>query len=474
MKKVKVLLPYVIAGALCLCVAIPVRSNSVVLDEAYSVNLVRGSLREIISGAARDVHPPLFYLLLKLAAWLAGGESLVLYRAVTVLATCLNLLVLGATVIRRRWGSRTAVFYLLWFGAAYGTFEYSTLIRMYSWGALWVAAAGLAVVFFYEKEQMRYLALSIVLTLASMYTHYYAVIAVFFSWLLLLLLVLLRKRKMIWHVLTGGILIVLGYWPWLRVWYIQSRRVAGDFWMSDFDWIDWFNAPAQLMESSLKGIGTLLYFLVFVFVIDSFLNKRWKALLFLMVFVGTMVTGALVSVLITPMWSNRYLYVAWGMLSLFMALAAGQIQGPYRWVPQIVLGVVLCCACYFSVKNILADEMITGNADEWVAYLREEVDGDAILIIDDPWEHCTVFYYYLPGAEILMTEDVNVETIRSKLDKAEEKQIWYIADYVQIKYGVEKMESLLNQFGYTLNSVGNYVIKYKNLELFKVEAIKNE
>ena len=73
MKRFKGIAPYITAIFVCIFVSFPAVSQSVVLDEAYSAGLVRGNIPSIIHGAAIDVHPPLYYLILKVSRFF-GGE----------------------------------------------------------------------------------------------------------------------------------------------------------------------------------------------------------------------------------------------------------------------------------------------------------------------------------------------------------------------------------------------------------------
>lgn len=191
MQRFKGIAPYITAICICIFVSFPAVSQSVVLDEAYSAVLVRGNIPDIIRGAAIDVHPPLYYLILKVSQFF-GGESLLKYRLVTAGGTYLNLLLLGATLIRKRWGCRVSILYILWFGLTYSTLEKTTFLRMYSWGAFFVTGAAIFLFLYYENGKKRDILLGAVMTLAAMYTHYYAVISVFLMWVILLLAVFLN------------------------------------------------------------------------------------------------------------------------------------------------------------------------------------------------------------------------------------------------------------------------------------------
>lgn len=479
MKKIKIALPYVLAVLVSLFVSFPAVSNSVVLDEAYSIDLVRGSVSDIIQGAAADVHPPLYYLILKLAASF-GGEALFKYRIVTALGTYLNLLLVGATMIRRQWGCRVSTLYILWFGLTYSTLEKSTFVRMYSWGGLFVTAAAVFLFFYYKNGRKRDIFLGIMMTLAAMYTHYYAVMAVFFAWLFLLLAVFLKKRRKTGYILLGGAAVAAGYLPWLGKLLNQSKRVTDNYWMTGFNWHEWKIVPAALMETadgSFIGVGMVLYSFLVILLILALIRRKWDALLCVSVFVCTMIMGALLSVLFTPIWATRYMYVAWGLVSLFVAIVAGEVTSFYSNIAQGLLIAVLAVTGLISLNTMLADETMSNTADEWVAFLEEHVDRDACIIVDDPAEHSLVYAFYLPDADFIYTENLlgqDVEAILSDfLENSRNHQMWYIDDYRQQKIGVDLIRGYLEKLGYSIQSEGFFVIEQKDLEVFRIEEKRN-
>lgn len=478
MEKVKSIIPYIVAAFACLYVSFPAASGSVILDEAYTINLVRGNVSDIVRGAASDVHPPLYYLILKLSG-LFGGESLFKYRIITTMGTCLNLLLAGATMIRKQWGRRVSVLYILWFGLTYSTLEKSTFVRMYSWGAFFVITAALLLFSYYKTDRRRNLVIGIVMTLAAMYTHYYALMAVFFVWLFLLLAVLIKQRKKAGCVFLGGIVAAAGYLPWLGNLLTQSRRVAGSFWMSGFDWNEWKMVPAALMETTegaVNGVGMVLYVFIGILLLLALVRRKWDALLCAAVFVSTMIMGALLSILVTPIWATRYMYVCWGLIALFVAIVAGEVISVYSDITQGLVIVVLVITGLSSLNTMLHDETIQNTAGAWIDFLEENVDENAILIIDDPAEHREVYSFYLPDAEIFSTETVSGENAEEALSAflrdSGGRQIWYVVDYRQQKMGVDRMRDCLGNMGCSIESVGSYVIEQKELELFRVEEIQ--
>lgn len=477
MIKYKKYIPYIAALAVCAFVLFPVGSNNIVLDEAYSISLVRGDVGSIIRGAAGDVHPPLYYLILKMSSFLFG-ESLALYRVVTALATCLNVLILGATLIRKQWGVRTSVIYILWFGLTYGTLERSIYIRMYTWAAFFVTATAIFLFSYYQKQCKSSMVMGILMTLCAMYTHYYALIAVFLMWLFLLVFSFFRKKNVSW-ILLGGVLVTVGYLPWLHNLLSQSKRVADDYWMTGFDWNEWLKVPAALMETSEtvpNGVGMILYTLMVITLILALIRKRWDALLCVAVFFGTMLGGAVLSVLVTPIWATRYMYVAWGLIALFMAITTGEVISEYSKYVQGTLVLILLIVGVYSLNTMLEDETMTSSADEWVAFLHENVESNAAVIYDDPGEHGLVYKCYLPDAQFICTETLKDQGAEERLEEwlteNEANQLWYVVDYTQQRMGPGAIGEYLTHLGYAMESEGSFTIKQKNLEVFRVTQIK--
>lgn len=478
-EKLKAAIPYILAIFVSIYVSFPAVSYNLRLDEAYSIDLVRGSISGIIRATSADVHPPLYYLILKVFN-LWGNESLLKYKMATALGTYLNLILLGATVVRKRWGCRVSVLYILWFGLTYSTLDLTTFVRMYTWAAFFVTAATLFLFLYYENNRKRDLFFGIIMTLGAMYTHYYALIASFFIWLFLLMAVFVKKRKRTGYIFLGGAVVTIGYLPWLRTLLAQSSRVANDYWMKGFDWNEWRMIPATLMESEdpVVGIGAVLYAFLIILLVLAFVRKKWDAILCATVFFCTTTSGALISEFVTPIWATRYIYVVWGLAALFVSIAAGEVLSDFSNIIQGMLVVVIAISGLVSLNMISKSERMVNSADEWVAFLEENVDDDAYMIVDDPAEHNFVYKFYLHDAEYIFTENLLTQDISRSLDaflkEGAGHQIWCVIDYRQQKIGFNAMQSYLEELGYTIESVGYYTIEQKDLEVFKVEKKDHE
>lgn len=104
-KFLPILMPVLIAsGYMLLCSAN--LHQSVWFDEAYSGALVKFNFDEIWSMTAADVHPPLYYFLLKIWSMMFGSADYVL-RFLSVFFGALTIII-GFFLIRREFGLKTA------------------------------------------------------------------------------------------------------------------------------------------------------------------------------------------------------------------------------------------------------------------------------------------------------------------------------------------------------------------------------
>ena len=110
-------------------------------DEAFTLTLVQGNLKEIIEGTANDVHPPLYYFYSKLFYDIANG-SLWVQKLSTIIPQ-VGTYILIATLFRKKFGDKAAFLSLLFFTCIPCTMEFSVQVRMYSIALFFVTLCGL-------------------------------------------------------------------------------------------------------------------------------------------------------------------------------------------------------------------------------------------------------------------------------------------------------------------------------------------
>lgn len=105
-------------------------SDNVWFDETYTLALIRHNFYEIVEILQTDMHPPLYFIGLKLFCSMAGYD--IVCTKLFSLLGYIMLLLLGCLIVRKDYGDRTAALYLLILGAIPMSFYFSVQQRCYS------------------------------------------------------------------------------------------------------------------------------------------------------------------------------------------------------------------------------------------------------------------------------------------------------------------------------------------------------
>ena len=221
----------------------------------------------------------------------------------------------------------------------------------------------------------------------------------------------------------------------------------------------------------------VLFVLILLLLVPALIRKKWDALCCIGVFFGTMLLAAVISVAVTPIWMTRYMYVAWGMVALFVAITMGEAVSRYSGLVQSILLLVLAIAGVSSFNMMMEDETMDNSADEWVDFLQQNVEADAGIVFDDSSEHSLVYLYYMPDVKLICTSEFRKnggvdETLKNWLSENSGRQLWFLINYRQGPFGTEAMEKTFRSLGYSMEKKGAFVIKQKTLEMFRVEVIR--
>lgn len=361
-------------------------------DEAYTMELVRENhFWGIIQNTANDVHPPLYYLIVKCFVLLFGDTFLV-YKAVSIIPMVLTML-LAVSHIRPWWGEKAAVLFLIMVNAIPCVLEYVVQMRMYSWALFFVTWAGLSAYGMCMKEdkQIRKYC-CIQLTAASLlgcYTHTYAMLSCVCIYMLLCVCVLLqcRKRKdwiLLKTSLVSGSTVAVCYLPWLVILLRQTMNRIENYWIEPVTWEVIRKYPDFLFASQLPGSAVLYLVLsgAAVLVCINRCRKRsngdWDGLAALMILAVPLLTaliGIVVSVLVTPFFIARYLLPCMGLFALFLALAFQEKRESVR----ILIGIFGLFMVLESYQKNIEMEYHSTHTEELLAYMEDHLEPEDLI-----------------------------------------------------------------------------------------------
>lgn len=256
---------------------------AIIGDETFSMKLAEHGYGEIVSLTARDVHPPLYYFLLKAVVDVSSALSV---HPVTAgkLASVLPFLLLAVvfcTKVRKQYGNMAAALSLLCVAGMPQMMKFAVEIRMYSWGMfflvlMWLAFCDIVT----EQGRRAYVAFTVFGVLAA-YTHYFACLAAGYLYLALFGYFLVKERAKLKYWLGCGVITVLCYLPWLPVLRRQVSGVQEGYWIEEIslgtlvDYFQFLCNPAVYVYYSGTILGILTFLLVAAVVVwIPFLAKR--------------------------------------------------------------------------------------------------------------------------------------------------------------------------------------------------------
>lgn len=376
--------------------------QSLRLDESQSLWTVHYSWEGMLNTIARDVHVPLYFILLKL--WLELTEwSVVSARSFSLLWTLLSLPL--AYALGRATGSKKlAVLATVLYAISPFVHWYSSEVRMYSF-VLFLATAHVYAFYSLIRGRKKYVwPLSIITLLLGIYAHY-------FFWFLLIAdgvaYIFYRKQRagldIRFWIMTG--LAFASFVPWLVFVERQPVRLlsepllgvpsAVDVFITVFQFVIGFLDPD--LNSALMSLWPALILALFFTLSRRELAPRallYPALVFVLPIVGTV----LVSYLYRPVYAARYLVV---VLPGFVLLLGWLIIVLGKKVGRIVLILLVVIASFLSLRQSMIRLMpLKEDFAQASAVIIEEKQPGDILYVSAPFVTYPMEYYSDGGLQI--------------------------------------------------------------------------
>ena len=325
-------------------------------DETYTKSMLNGTLSDFYAKFKNDLHPPLYYLGLRLYTGLFGlsTTSLRTFSVVGVLAT----LLLGYFAGQRIFGKQGALYLCLMLISVPMLAVYSHQARMYSWAAFSITGVFIYSCLFIRTGTTRDLILLLIFTVAAMYIHYYSMIAAFMANVFVFLqLVLTKNRKWLNHLISLLIAAIL-FLPWLFMFIVQVKRVQNAFWAPEVSLptiLSCFTIPftEQFWTTGYsKSLTILMYTLIVLTILLSFTKSfseyRLVLWLSLFIFLGTLFIAMIISLFSQPILYSRYVAVIVTMLIIPVTILLTQMK--IKWLKIILIPVILFLGIRISIS----------------------------------------------------------------------------------------------------------------------------
>ncbi|MCM1126301.1 MAG: hypothetical protein NC429_07490 [Lachnospiraceae bacterium] len=385
-------------------------SGDIWYDELFTMGLAGQPLRELIDITAADVHPPLYYMIVKLflgslGAGKSGAEQVMIAKLLSVLPFFLCMLY-AVTKIRKHFGMFSAGLYFFLLITMPQMADYTVEIRMYGY-ALFFITAGMLHAYeltdFSEDRRKDWIhwGMLTVYALAACYTHYFACVAACMIYVYLFGEALWSRRlgKRIKPFLASGAVCALGYLPWLATAVVsQVKNVKENYWIQPLSirtllgCVKFLFCPA-LGHEMLGNIAAVALCLFYgagfaVWILRSIRRredkKAQRKLIFcagcLSVLMGIIGFGFLASALVRPIFVYRYMLPAAGVFWLAFSIMVSELK-PGRGAGTVMV-LALAVIGVRNYRSFYGEEMWKRVQMEKTQEVLEQIGGEDILIFN--------------------------------------------------------------------------------------------
>lgn len=381
------------------------------LDEALTGSYIRMGWGELLAFTTTDVHPPLYYFIVKAGITLFGDHVCVV-KLFSYLPFVLTL-ILTAVKVRREYGNRTAFLILVFLCTTPCIIERNAEMRMYQWAMFFVYAFALWLFSAVKTKRRNDWLICLLFGLGAAYTHYYALVAVAILYAFFFF-ANIKDKKIVINILINGVISVAGYLPWLLVFFGQAKTLKETGW-----WQEAGLSLADIYEyvifpfAEKTGYEEMLFIgLLFVVMLCLILGKgkEYKAetTAAISTYILLILLGILVVIFYQPVFIPRFIYPTVGVLLFGMAMVAA------KWRTEIicVMGAVLLL---FAAKtyNSQLHYQYDGDSVPALHAFMETIEEDSLIVCDQDGVKCIVEYLY-PEQEIENDTDVIEEQVAER------------------------------------------------------------
>lgn len=357
--------------------------------------------------------------------------------------------------------------------------QYGIEIRMYSWGMLFVTMVYIYCIQWLKKDNVKYLILMTIFTIFSIYTHYFAAVSVSCIYLFLLIYIIKDKNRIKKYILSLAS-ICLAYIPWIIIFIKQVLVVKESYWINDIT-LDTakrlFQYPFTINENKFLTfiILCLLMITIILFVLKRNEKNTLYAISGFLIPIGTIGIGIIVSIIIRPVFIDRYMICSLGCLWLSVAIMLGNYISKKSFFLFVSILSIIICIC--NTKTLIEKEIIYNKQH---INLKNNIDNinnnDNIFVFDSNQLQRVISYYYpnkdtyVYGKEITeLTKRVYRQTKMETIDNLQN-----LAEFEKEIYIFTTNETIIKDitdYSYKCKKIGNYKIERYIFSIYKIENI---
>lgn len=433
-------LSYIIFTILSLFSISLIFNNNVWFDEAYTLSLIQHNYSEVIEILKSDMHPPLYFISLKLFCEIFGYSVFVtkIFSVLGYIAT----LSLGCTVIKKHFGLGTSIVYMLTIGTIPMSLYFSVQQRSYEWCIFFVTLCFIEALLFIENHKSHHCILFVIAALFASYNHIYALLAVGIIFAFVNIYIFIKNRRLLKEIIISDISMIISYSLWIIPLLNQAKSASGSFWLTSVE-------PLSIIVF-VSGI------VISAVILTKKENRRLPVIFAIISILSIQFTGLFVTVFIRPLYIARYSVVVLGIFALLIAFGTKNTKGKFKKALCILL-------CVINIICAIATGMFEYNSSMNKFFDR----FDKIISPSNTFIYCDssfgIMSYYFPEYTHICTysepwfvafdniECINKNELSNKIPPND--TVWFVKneltktpEYIQSNFDLELVDSFKCDF----------------------------
>ena len=369
------------------------------MDEAYTFGMIRRSYSDMCAVTALDVHPPLFYILLK-AFSTPFADKLLAGKLFSVIPYVI-IMIFGGVQFKKLFDAKTGVWFAVLFFFFPFMMTYAAEVRMYSVSALFVLINAVYAYRIYLDGKRADWVIFTLSGLCAAYTHYFALASAGIIYIMLFLAAVTKKRELIKPFFVAAAVTVIAYLPWLRFFLVQLKyKIDNEYWIDPITLKTLKSYFFEIFGDGASAFAVLGAFCVMI--AAAFKSGRGKVVLLgIGVPFLTLAVGLIASFIIRPVFVIRYLLPSVPLLIAAAAVGMGCINKRIIGI-ILIAAVAVVGAVNYGVVYADKNTHFENRMDD--AFYQRNSDCDAYIVTIDvpvsPGHTETVLAYYEKEKEI--------------------------------------------------------------------------
>lgn len=439
--------------------------DNIWFDESYSVGAVSNGMIRMMRYISYDVHPHLYYFLLKLYSYVCGNGIIALRIFSALFAVGIS--ALGYTHIRKDFGEQVGFWFSFIFTFTFANLKYATQIRMYTLAIFLVTLTAVYAYRRMKEDSRKNRVLYLVFSVLSAYTHYFA----FFTIAMINAFTLARAIKnraqkgVIKNWLIDAVIQFGAYAPGIAVFLLQIS-LDGAAWINVYypdilfdtavypffarplsEVVQYGTAAYYIVGCALTAMFTALYVrLVFLYRKDSekYSAPFWGTTVCLAVLAFSLVVS-----IFRPIYYIRYSVCFYGILAFALAYGLSNLTNKaVKAVFSLLLaGIFVFAAIPFWQENY------SDNNDNYAEQLPEVQEGDIFITDNAQVFACTVSF---PNHKVIFYNHYYWS-----VDDAYKA----FGEQVDVYRGLESFDDYTGRIWVSGNKVEEYITSFEGTEL---------